>query len=462
MNIKGNIIRQSDIGFEKALMATMFNQVDPLRRPDLIVQPKIVEDIIQVIRLAKSTGQKISICSGGHSWSANHVRNNSILIDMSGFDKYEINPAAMTATAGPGVSGSDLLIDLFKRGLFFPSGHCKGVCLGGYLLQGGFAFNGRKLGMACESVLGLDIVTADGELVHASKDENADLYWAARGAGGGFFGVVVQYYLKLHKRPKYSGLMCHFFKMKHLEHVFNWAYEVGPRIPAAVEFQMLMSRKALGPFGSGIQAIAPVFAESKDELQHAVTFMKNSPIKNKAFVRMPFIQTGVKMMFDLVMLHYPDNHYWGVDNMWTGATATELLPYIKQIAQTLPPPPAHLLWLNWQPPAKRQDMAFSVEDKIYISLYGAWKSKTDADQHGNWATNWMHKMSHFSSGIQLADENLHNRPGRFLTDSHFQKLDSIHSIRDSNNVFNTWHNTTKTHIWKTFPDTIKALIPTST
>lgn len=439
-NFKGQVFSKLDATFDQAIQATLFNQRNPGRKPEIMIFPKDVQDVISAIRYAKSAGLRVSVCSGGHSWSANHLRPDSLLINMSAFNSYEIDRAQMLAKAGPAVGGSILLTKLTKLGLFFPAGHCKGVCLGGYLLQGGFAWNGRKLGMACESVLGLDIVTANGELVHASATENADLYWAARGSGGGFFGVVVQFYLRLYPRPKYGGMVTHAFSMKHLEAVCHWAYEVGPSIPAAVEFQMLMSNQALGFFGPGMEAIAPIFADSKEELYEASAFMRNSPVKNKAFFRTGFVSMPISWMYSLAMTHYPHQHYWGVDNMWTSAKADDLIPQIKAIAATLPPPPAHILWLNWQPPVKRSDMAFSMEDKIYIALYGAWKSPNDTPRYENWATDWMQKLAPLATGIQLADENLHKRPARFLTDQNLEKLDFIRSERDASQLFNAWHS----------------------
>ena len=440
LKFQGQVHHRIDPGFDTAIQATLFNQRDPGRKPEMMVLPNHVEDVMAAIRFAKAEGLRVSICSGGHSWSANHLREGSLLINMRQFNTYEIDRDHMLAKAGPGVGGSDLLTALTKQGLFFPAGHCRGVCLGGYLLQGGFAWNGRKLGMACESVLGLDIVTADGELVHASATENADLYWAARGSGGGFFGVVVQFHLRLHPRPKYGGMMLHAFNMKHLEDVFQWAYEVGPSIPAAVEFQMLLSRKTLGFFGPGIEAAAPIFADTKEELYEATAFMRNSPIKNKAFFRTGFWPMPISWMYSLAMTHYPYQHYWGVDNMWTSASASDLIPHLKGIAETLPPPPAHVLWLNWQPPIQRPDMAFSMEDKIYIAMYGAWKSPKDTPRYGHWATDWMRKMSPLATGIQLADENLHNRPARFLADPNLEKLDFIRAERDGQGLFNAWHS----------------------
>src|SRR6202035_1921236 len=98
--------------------------------------------------------------------------------------------------------GDELLELLAKHDLFFPAGHCPGVGLGGYLLQGGFGWNGRVHGPACMSVEAIDVVLGDGSRVHASEEENADLLWAARGAGPGFFGVVTSFYLRLVRKPK--------------------------------------------------------------------------------------------------------------------------------------------------------------------------------------------------------------------------------------------------------------------
>ncbi len=176
MSIPCRHMTRFDPGFEAAVMATLFNKVDPGRRPAAIAWPENEEEVVALVRHAKAVGMRVSVCSGGHSWSANHLREGSLLVSMANFKSYEINREAMTATAGPAVGGSVLLGKLMDEGLFFPAGHCRGVCIGGYLLQGGFAWNGRKLGMACESVIGLDIVTADGELVHASEKQNADLY----------------------------------------------------------------------------------------------------------------------------------------------------------------------------------------------------------------------------------------------------------------------------------------------
>ncbi|MEO1437491.1 MAG: FAD-binding protein, partial [Bacteroidota bacterium] len=387
LHISGDYIHQDDLNFEEKVMDTLFNKAPVSRRPAAIYEPKTVEDIIKVVRYAKRTGQRITITSGGHSFSANFLRDDALLIDLKHFDQFSVNLEAKTAEAGPAVGGSTLMKALYKKDLFFPAGHCKGVCLGGYLLQGGYGWNGRKLGIACESVLGLDIVTADGELVYADAETNSDLFWAARGAGAGFFGIVVKFYLNVYHLPKYRAVIVHSFAMKHLEDVYRWAYEVGPSIPKAVEFQMLMSKNMLNVLGPGIEAIAPIFADTKEEFEEAKAFMKNSPIGKKAIIKTPSFDPGIDMLYKTAMSHYPEDYCWGVDNMWTHASIDDLLPYIKEIAATLPPPPSHFLWLNWHPGALNEDMAYSNEDNIYLSLYSCWKEVSDTHLYENWASN---------------------------------------------------------------------------
>ncbi|MEM8900630.1 MAG: FAD-binding protein, partial [Bacteroidota bacterium] len=438
--ISGDTFRKGDNNFDEVVMETLFNKTPILQRPASIYEPKTVEDIINIVRHAQKIGRRITITSGGHSFSANFIREDCLLIDMKHFNQYSVNIEEKTAEAGPAVGGSDLMKALYKDDLFFPAGHCIGVCLGGYLLQGGYGWNGRKLGIACQSILGLDIVTSDGELVYADANTNSDLYWAVRGAGAGFFGIVVKFYLRVYDLPKYRAVMVHDFKMKHLEDVYRWAYDAGPTIPKAVEFQMVMNKNIMGLLGPGIEAIAPIFADTKDEFEEAQNFMKNSPIAHKAIIKTPAFNPGIDMLYKTVMSHYPEDHCWGVDNMWTHASIDELIPFFKEISETLPPPPSHFLWLNWHPGELHEDMAYSNEDNIYLSLYSCWKNPADTPTYGDWASNTMKKMQHLSSGIQLADEALHKRTDTFMKDEHLEKVQAIRAKRDPKGIFYEWHS----------------------
>lgn len=440
LNISGATHSKDDKQFEQTMFGFLYNQQRFGRVPDMIMEPRTVEDVVAIVNFARKNGKKLTVLSGGRSFSANAMRDNCLAISMKHFQQYTLNPEELTATAEPGLGGSILMKALYKHDLFFPAGHCEGVCLGGYLLQGGYGWNGRKLGIACKSVLGLDIVTANGELVHASATENADLFWAARGSGAGFFGVVVKFYLALYRKPKYQAIIAHDFSMKHLEDVYRWAYEVGPSVPKSVEFQMLMSRNMMNFMGPGIEAFAPIFADTKDEFEAAKQFMENSPIKKKAIIRTPAFNPGIDIFYKATMEHYPANYNYGVDNMWTHASIDDLMPHIKEIAETLPPAPSHFLWLNWYPDAIDTDMAYSKEDNIYLALYSCWKNQQDTHKYTNWASDMVRKMQQHSSGIQLADEGLHKRSDKFMSEEHFLKVQAIRDQRDPDRLFMEWHS----------------------
>ena len=435
---RGRSFRRGEDGFEEARRAVMWNARVPDRRPDVIVQANDVYDVIAAVRRARAEKLRVTVRSGGHSWAGNHLRDGGLLLDVSRLDDVQIDERAMRATVGPGRAGHELAKRLARRGLFFPAGHCRGVALGGYLLQGGFGWNSRVVGPACMSVEGLDVVTASGELVHASPTENPDLYWSARGAGPGFFGVVTRFHLRLYKRPRVIGFAMQTFRMSHFEEVFRWAHEVRHEVPASIELQVLISGHSFGVRGPGLTVIAPFFVDGWRQAFRDLAFMNKSRIARRASIRLPFLPSGLDPMYRGVGGHYPDNHRYAVDNMWTGAGIDDLLPGLKAIADTMPPPPSHALWMNWAPPKERPDMAFSMEDDLYLALYSVWKHAHDDARYEAWPTDNMRRMEPFATGIQLADENLGRRPARFVSDENLVRLDAARAAHDRQGLFQPW------------------------
>ncbi len=144
----GEMFRRSDPGYEQARRAACRNARLPDRYPEVIVQASSQAQVAAAVRLANSNGWRIGVRSGGHSWSCNHVRDGGMLLDISRLDDVAIDREKMRATVGPGCRGHQMQNLLAKQKLFFPVGHCQGVGLGGYLLQGGFGWHSRALGPA--------------------------------------------------------------------------------------------------------------------------------------------------------------------------------------------------------------------------------------------------------------------------------------------------------------------------
>jgi hypothetical protein len=96
------------------------------------------------------------------------------------------------------------------------------------------------------------------------------------------------------------------------------------------------------------------------------------------------------------------------------------------------------MWMLWGPPPSLPDMAFSMEDDLYIALYSVWENESEDASHQAWVTDHMRDLEPLASGIQLADENLDARPFRFLADDNFRRLQTIRAKRDPEGTFHSY------------------------
>jgi FAD/FMN-containing dehydrogenase len=434
--LSGAEFARGEDGYEEARRAAVWNARTPERYPDTIVQAGDERDLVSAVRMARERSWKVAVRSGGHSWAGNHVRDGGLLLDVSRLDSVEVDAEAMTAVVGPGARGNDLLETLAGHGLFFPAGHCPGVALGGYLLQGGFGWNGRVHGPACMSVEAIDVVTADGEMVRADETQNADLLWAARGAGPGFFGAVARFHLRLYPAPRHVANGVFLYPVEALEDVFAWAHEIAPQVPREMELMVVIHRDLAGELE--IAVTGPVLAQSAEQAAEALALLETCPARERAKAAAPNVEVRLADLYAAVHGSYPDGHRYSADNMWTHALAGELLPGLRRIAETMPAAPSHMLWMNWGPSPPRPEMAYSVEDDTYIALYGVWQDPSGDAANVAWATERMREMDHLASGIQLADENLGERPARFASDANMARLDELRARHDPEGLFHPW------------------------
>ena len=431
---------RGDDGYEEARRATVWNQRVPDRYPEVIVQARDADDVVATIAYAKASGRQVGIRSGGHSWAANHLRDGGVLLDVHGLVHSSIDAERKVAVVGPGKGGSVLAAELDAVGLFFPAGHCKGVCVGGYLLQGGYGWNSRVFGPACENVIGLDVVTADGETIYCDAERHPDLYWAARGAGPGFFAAVTAFHLKLYPKPAVCGTSFYAYPIELADEIYTWARSISAEVDRRVEVQIVASRTVpnAGIDRPAIVFASPSFADTEAEAEKSLALLGTCPVIDQALAKVPYTPTDLPTWYTAVMSNYLADHRYAADNMWTSAPAEDLLPGIRRILETMPPHPSHFLWLNWGPSPARQDMAYSLEDEIYLALYGGWMNASDDDKYADWARSNMAAMADLASGIQLADENLGQRPARFATDEKMARLDNVRATYDPEGRFYSW------------------------
>jgi FAD binding domain/Berberine and berberine like len=166
------------------------------RRPALIARCAGVADVISAVRFAREHQQLVAVRSGGHSYPGLGLCDGGVVIDLGQMKGIRVDPSARTARAQAGVLLGELDREAQAFGLAVPSGIVTHTGLAGLTLGGGIGWLERKYGLTIDQLRSVDVVTAKGEFVTASDDDNADLFWGVRG-GGGNFGVVTEFEFRL-------------------------------------------------------------------------------------------------------------------------------------------------------------------------------------------------------------------------------------------------------------------------
>src|SRR6202171_2843289 len=191
---KGQLIGPADPAYDQARV--VWNGMAD-RRPALVARPTSVEDVVAAIRFARENDLLIAVRGGGHSVAGFSTCDDGIVIDLSRMNRVTVDPGRRTATAEGGAHLSQLDTQAQAVGLVCPVGVIGHTGVAGLTLGGGLGRLQRKFGLTIDNLLSVDLVTADGNELHVSKDENPDLFWGLRGAGANF-GVATSFEYRLH------------------------------------------------------------------------------------------------------------------------------------------------------------------------------------------------------------------------------------------------------------------------
>ena len=199
-----NTITKNSPSYEEA--RTMWNRAIQ-KYPLAFTYCKDKEDVRKSILWAKEKEIPIRIRSGGHHYDGFSMANDALVIDVSEMKGITIDEKNKTVTIEGGVRNRELYEFLGSRGYPFPGGGCPTVGVVGFALGGGWGYSGRFLGLGCDSILEVELINHEGELIVASETENKDLLWALKGSGGGNFGVVVSMTFKLPEKRSEATLI---------------------------------------------------------------------------------------------------------------------------------------------------------------------------------------------------------------------------------------------------------------
>ena len=419
----------------------------PSAFPRASLMAQTIDDVVGGVQLARARGLQVALRSGGHSWGAWGLRDGVLLIDLSGLDELRLAGDRETALVGPGVrGGTDLSPFLASHGRMFPGGHCDTVGVSGFLLQGGQGWNSRVWGWACQSVQAIDVVTADGALVHASEHENSDLLWAARGAGPGYFAAVVRWHLRTYPAPRFPAMANYAYPLE----LFDEVLRLGARRPSAVRARLRAGdRERLGARpgddrrGASPGRTLPVPARHRDGRQRG---------RGAARVRtardMPRARPGVAA--PVRGAHDPRRRVPGnggdqprgpplrdrlhVDRRRRGRADPPHQTAVRRAADS-----GVLLDLVRLGPARvRPDMAFSVEGNVYLATYAAWQNAQDDTRCRDWVTDTYRGLEPIGKGVYTGDADFTRRPDRFLSDASFARLQELRRRYDPDGLFVSW------------------------
>src|SRR3954454_23392130 len=167
------------------------------RRPALIARCRTTSDIADAVRFAREHGLDISVRGGGHNVAGRAVADDALMIDLSPMKGIHVDPDGLTVRAQGGVLWRELNRETAAHGLAVTGGAISTTGIAGLTLGGGLGWLMAKHGLAADNVVGVELVTADGEILNVTADSHPDLFWALRG-GGGNFGIAASIEYRLH------------------------------------------------------------------------------------------------------------------------------------------------------------------------------------------------------------------------------------------------------------------------
>ncbi|HWG08611.1 MAG TPA: FAD-binding oxidoreductase [Solirubrobacteraceae bacterium] len=261
--IHGEVLRRGDEGYEEA--CRVWNGAFDERRPGVIVRCSGAADVISAVGFARSNDLAIAVRGGGHSIAGFSSCDDGIVIDLSAMRSVRVDPQARRAYVAPGAVWADVDHETQAHGLATTGGLVSTTGVAGFTLGGGIGWLMRKHGLACDNLVGADVVTADGRLVHASESENSELLWGLRG-GGGNFGIVTEFELALHPVGPmvYAGPI--FYAAEHdaelLRHFREWAPGVPDDITAVLNLTTAPPLPVIPEEWHGKKVIALVVASA--------------------------------------------------------------------------------------------------------------------------------------------------------------------------------------------------------
>ncbi|HEX9711990.1 MAG TPA: FAD-binding oxidoreductase [Actinomycetota bacterium] len=441
--VRAPIITADDAGYDeaRAVHNGMFD-----RRPKVIVRAEQVADVIAAVNFARDTSIDLSVRGGGHSAPGFGTNDDGVVIDLSLMRHVHVDPKARTARAGGGATWGDFNYATHAYGLATTGGIVSTTGIAGLTLGGGIGYLTRGYGLSIDNLISADVVTADGRPMRASKDENADLFWALRG-GGGNFGVCTSLEFQLHPvKDVYVGIF--FYEVEHASDLFRFfgefikdapreyggfpAFQIAPPLPFIPEKRHGDTFAAAvvhwsGPLDEGEVALKP--------------FRDVAPVVAEMVGPMPY--PALNAAFDGL---FPK----GIRSYWKGSFVTELTdeaieqhvihgPKVPEVSATM-----HLYPINGAAhDVGADDTAFAYRHATFAPVFVvAWQDPAVDAERIQWVRDYYNALQPHSEPGGYINFMADDDQGR-LKDNYrgnFERLVEVKRTYDPDNLFHLNQN----------------------
>jgi len=428
----GNLLLPSDDGYDEARRIHN-GMVD--KHPALIAQCRGVADVVDAVKLARSQNLEIAVRGGGHNVAGRATVDDGLMIDLSLMRSVRVDRQAKTARVEGGATWLDVNRGTQIFGLATTGGAVSTTGVAGLTLGGGLGWLMPKYGMALDTLLSVDLVTADGEVARAAADENPDLYWAVRG-GGGNFGVAASFEFQLYEvGPEIIGGLV-AYPLSAAPEVFRFFRDVTATLPDEV---FALAGLMTGEDGSKLVAFAMSHCGSVAEGEAAARPIKEfgEPVMDALG---PITYSQLNMLLD-------DGFPKGARNYWKSHFLTELtdeaIDTLVDQFETCPSPMTQVFLEHFHGAATRinpTETAFALRSTGYnLAFVSQWMDSGDDQTNTDWTRAAYAAMAPYVGSNRYVNYMDHDDSGDSVLSAVYgpnvDRLKAVKAKYDPENVF---------------------------
>jgi len=437
----GRLLTPQDAAYEDG--RGVFNSMVTVK-PAVIAQCEHTSDVKEALAFARRNGMPVAVRSGGHSVAGACLVEGGLVLDLRKINSVSISPDARTAVVGGGSTWAAVDGATQPLGVATTGGRVSTTGVGGLTLGGGSGWIERKFGLACDNLLSVDLVLADGRLVTASETENPDLFWALHG-GGGNFGVATSFTFRLYPLPEFSMALLlwpaaegetvarryrDFMEQAPDEVGGGLIYLTGP--PEEFVPQHLVGTLCCG--------VLVTLVGGEAELRDMVAPLLELEPDGQVLTEIPY--AGLQSMLD-----DPP----GLRNYWSAEYLSELPDeavrlFCATADEMITPSPSQHALLPWGGAVEHNGAGWPMtnRDAPWVAHpLGIWEDPADDDQARRWAHAVRDALRPWSTGATylnfIGDEGADRVIAAYGREN-YDRLAAIKAEFDPDNVFNRWHN----------------------